>query len=242
MIKQIRRGVAITILVGMTTLNVFAIGSGSDKATIQNSTLNEQVTVDVETPSLESVDLGVSQTPCPPEEETILEVESESASPEENEKDEVGAPQEQVNPLFYELTDKEWEYLYRTARCEAGNWCKNYTECGECEKCAQAKQGQKNVVYVILNRLHNDRFPKTIEGIIFAKRQFSVTTSKKFYTVELTDTLKANVQEAVKDWQPGVSAQGALYFNSISKNYWDWAEFLFEDEVGHYFFKSKNGD
>ena len=66
MIKQIRRGVALTILTGMAVGNVLAIFSGSDKATIQNSTLNEQV-VEQETnvilPSIESNHIDITRLP-----------------------------------------------------------------------------------------------------------------------------------------------------------------------------------
>ena len=41
MIKQIKRGMALTIL-QCDTIGLLAIGFGSDKVTIQNSTLNEQ--------------------------------------------------------------------------------------------------------------------------------------------------------------------------------------------------------
>ena len=66
MIKQIRRGVALTILTGMAVGNVLAIFSGSDKATIQNSTLNEQA-VEQETnvilPSIESNHIDITRLP-----------------------------------------------------------------------------------------------------------------------------------------------------------------------------------
>ena len=149
---------------------------------------------------------------------------------------------QQEENILSQFTPEEWDILYRVARCEAGNWCKTDNECGKCDKCADAKEGQKNVIYVILNRLNNNRFPNDIKSIVFAKSQFTVTNNKKhFYSVYISDYCKANVQEAVKDYQAGVSAQGALYFNCISANYWtSWAEYVFTVAVGHHFFINKN--
>ena len=256
MIKQIRRGVALTILTGMAVGNVLAIFSGSDKATIQNSTLNEQA-VEQETnvilPSIESNHINITRLPYFSssllEENSMLdssikeeESEVEKETTTESTTEQIDTPivetsMEEDNSLFAQLTDEEWDILYRVARCEAGDWCKTYTECGNCSRCEDAKEGQKNIVYVILNRLNNPCFPKTVKDIVFAKSQFSVVNSDKFYNVVISDYCKANVQEAVKDYQIGISAQGALYFNSISPDYWSYAEYLFTDAVGHYFFK-----
>ena len=257
MIKQIKRGMALTLLTGMTVGSVLAIFSGSDKATIQNSTLNEQ-TVEQETnvilPSIESNHIDITRLPYfnnsflggnPMLDSFIneeIKVEEETTTESTTEQIDtpiVEAPMEEDNSLFAQLTDEEWDILYRVARCEAGGWCKTYTECGNCSRCEDAKEGQKNVVYVILNRLNNPRFPKTVKDIVFAKSQFSVVNSDRFYNIVISDYCKANVQEAVKDYQAGVSAQGALYFNSISPDYWSWAEYLFTDAVGHHFFKNK---
>ena len=247
MIKQIRRGMALTILASMTVGSVLAIFSGSDKATIQNSTLNEQ-TVEQDTSVILSYNIDITRLPYLNNpflgENIILDsfIKEETTTESTIEQIDtmiVEAPIEEDNSLFAQLTDEEWNILYRVAICEAGDWCETYTECGNCSRCEDAKEGQKNIVYVILNRLNNPRFPKTVKDIVFAKSQFSVVNSDRFYNVVISDYCKANVQEAVKDYQIGVSAQGALYFNSISLDYWSWAEYLFTDAVGHYFFKNK---
>lgn len=244
MIKQIRKCGAMTILMTTFALSIIAVSEGSNKTT-QNSTLNEQQTTTTIAIVEEETTLVASPVIKPADTLLMgnpLDKETESTTEETTIIEETTIEQttEDINNLFNQLSDEDWEYLYRTARCEAGNWCKTYNECGNCSECARAKQGQKNVVYVILNRLHSSKFPNNVTDIIFAPKQFSVTKLNKFYTVELTDYLKANVQEAVRDYEEGVSAQGALYFNSISKDYWkSWAEFIFEDEVGHYFFREK---
>ena len=262
MIKQIRREVALTILTGMTIGSVLAIFSGSDKATIQNSTLNEQ-TVEQETnvilPSIEPKHIDITRLPHfsnsrlrensmldsfikEEEEEVKEEIKVEKETTTESATKQIDTPIVEVsieedNSLFAQLTDEEWDVLYRAARCEAGGWCETYTECGNCSRCADAKEGQKNIVYVILNRLNNPDFPKTVTDIVFSESQFAVVNSDSFYNIVISDYCKANVQEAVKDYQTGISAQGALYFNSISSDYWNYAEYLFTDSVGHYFFK-----
>ena len=255
MIKQIRRGVAFTILISMTIGSVLAIFSDSDKETIQNSTLNEQIVEQETNVILPSVELNhIEVTRLPYFNNSFLgvnsmldsfikeEIKVEEETTTENAIEQIDipiveAPIEEDNSLFAQLTDEEWNFLYRIAVCEAGNWCETYTECGNCSRCEDAKEGQKNIVYVILNRLNNPNFPKTIKDIVCAKSQFSVVNSDRFYNVVISDYCKANVQEAVKDYQTGVSAQGALYFNSISPDYWSYAEYLFTDAVGHYFFK-----
>ena len=231
MIKQIKRGVAISILIGTCILNIGAIVDKSDKMTTQNSTLNEQQTdVFFEfNKNKENVFLDLK-----PIDTEKLKLSISSETEQKKVKKKTSKKKKQNNQII--LSEKDWEILYRVARCEAGGWCITNSECGKCSECFRAKQGQKNIVYVVLNRLHNEKFPNSVTEIVFAPRQFSVVNSSIFYNIELTDNLKSNVKEAVNDWNKD-SANGALYFNSIDKNYWNWVDFLFEDEVGHYFYK-----
>ena len=241
MIKQIKRGMALTILSTMmiTLIGGLAIGFGSNNVTKQNSILNEQ-TVEVETTCQQVIlkPLDANNVQFPLESITDSTTKIEEVEVEETTTEII----QQEENILSQFTPEEWDILYRVARCEAGNWCKTDNECGKCDKCADAKEGQKNVIYVILNRLNNNKFPNDIKSIVFAKSQFTVTNNKEhFYSVYISDYCKANVQEAVKDYQAGISAQGALYFNCISANYWtSWAEYVFTDAVGHHFFINKN--
>lgn len=117
-----------------------------------------------------------------------------------------------------ELTDREWEYLYRVARAEAG---------------ATSPTAQKNVIHVVLNRINSEKFPDTIEEVIFQKSQFACVSNKSFWKVELSEDLKENVQEAYFSHQEGNNAEGALFFTKGNFN----RTFLFEDCVGHRFYK-----
>ena len=199
MIKQIKRGMALTILSTMmiTLIGGLAIGFGSNNVTKQNSILNEQ-TVEVETTyqvilkPLDAINIQLPLESVTDSTTKIEEVEVEETT--------TTIIQQEEN-ILSQFTPEEWDILYRVARCEAGNWCKTDNECGKCDKCADAKEGQKNVIYVILNRLNNNRFPNDIKSIVFAKSQFTVTNNKKhFYSVYISDYCKANVQEAVKDY------------------------------------------
>lgn len=155
--------------------------------------------------------------------------------------------EQEGNTLENQITDEEWDLLYRIARCEAGGWCQTFTECGECKDidgikndCLDAKLGQKNVVYVVLNRMTVKDC--SIKEVILAENQFDTVTADYFYTIHITDVVKENVREAVRDYKPGVSAQGAIAFKSgdiplywypSDYHIWKW---VFTDEVGHGFY------
>lgn len=115
-------------------------------------------------------------------------------------------------------SDEEWEYLYRVARAEAG---------------ADSKEGQKNVIYVVLNRVNSNLFPNTITEVIFAPGQFACIPDGSFYRHSIDEFTMLNVEEAILDYQVGISCEGALFF---TRGYFN-REYLFTDEVEHNFFK-----
>ena len=115
--------------------------------------------------------------------------------------------------------DREWECLYRVATAEAGY---------------QDAQAQKNVIYVILNRISSELFPNTIEEVVFAPGQFACIANKAYNNVEITDFTILNVKEAFWNYEKDVSAMGALFFTT---KYFNNYEYLFTDSVGHKFFK-----
>lgn len=113
--------------------------------------------------------------------------------------------------------DNDIEILYRIARAEAGDW---------------DKQAIKDVVYVILNRVVSPEFPDTIEGVVFAPRQFSPISNGTYYTVEVTDFVKDAVDEAYNDYENSHKSYGALYFAS---NNVILGEHLFDDSIHHFY-------
>lgn len=98
---------------------------------------------------------------------------------------------------------------------------------------AKSKQAQKNVVYVILNRVNSKKFPNSIIEVIKQPRQFSCVSNGMINKVELSDFLKENVKEAYLDYEDSEKCMGALFFTKGTFN----RKFLFQDEVGHRFYK-----
>ena len=114
----------------------------------------------------------------------------------------------------------------------------------EAEATAGGIKEKSYVASVILNRLESDKFPNSIEEIIFQKvgghRQFSPIDDGRFYTVTVTEETKEAVKQVLLY---GDTAQGALYFRnpktsqSSSNSWFNKLEFLFKDAIGHHFYK-----
>lgn len=98
------------------------------------------------------------------------------------------------------VTEEEKNILYRIVMAEAG-----------CED----KKGKILVANVIINRMRSGQFPNTVEGVVFAKGQFSPVASGSYYRVKPT----ASVREAVERALLGEDySKGALYFVSKSSS------------------------
>lgn len=131
--------------------------------------------------------------------------------------------------LKYNLDENELEILCRIVEAEAG---------GEDE------DGKLLVANVVLNRVNNDKFPDTIEGVVFQKEkgvtQFSPVSDGKYYCVEISEETRNAVQRALEGED---ISRGALYF--AARKYADsdrmrWFDenltFLFQ-HGGHEFFR-----
>lgn len=153
----------------------------------------------------------------------VLELESKVAKQEEQIRllkehvKKLVAEQETTDKLK-ELSSEDWELFYRVVRAEAG---------------ANSKAAQKNVAYVILNRVNSSRWPNSVRGVCMQSGQFTCVSSGAIYKVELSDFTKQNVQEAYLDYIDSNKAQGAIYFCRGMFPH----KYLFTDEVGHNFFK-----
>lgn len=98
----------------------------------------------------------------------------------------------------------------------------------------------KNIVYVVLNRLHSERFPEldTIEEVVFDKNQFQPVSNGLYWEVEITNLVREAVDEAYADYSETNNAQGALFFKAdYCKASWSGKKYLFTDKVGHEFYK-----
>ena len=130
--------------------------------------------------------------------------------------------------LPYEITTEEYEMLLRIVEAEAGG---------------EDTEGKILVANVVLNRVESDKFPDTIEEVIFQRNgkvtQFSPVADGRYYTVEVSeDTIEA-VNRALSGED---LSQGALYFaarSSADSDNMRWFDrhltFLFK-HGGHEFF------
>ncbi len=126
-----------------------------------------------------------------------------------------------------EVTEEEYDILLHIVAAEAGG-CDVY--------------GQILVANVIFNRVNNNRFPDTIEEVVFQKNQFSPATSGTLWNVKVTDKTVEAVDRALagEDYSCGAlffvarKRVSEKTFNKFNTNY----EWLFEHD-GHDFFRFK---
>lgn len=81
--------------------------------------------------------------------------------------------------------------------------------------------------------MNSDKFPNTIEGVLKQPGQFTTVENGAIYRVEISNYLVNNVMHAYFKYLEGETNDDALYF---TRGYFA-KEFLFEDEMGHRFFK-----
>lgn len=83
----------------------------------------------------------------------------------------------------------------------------------EAEATGEDMVGKILVANVVLNRIANDEFPDTVEGVIFQKvggdYQFSPISDKRYWKVKITKETKEAVQRAVDGED---HSEGALFF------------------------------
>ena len=123
--------------------------------------------------------------------------------------------------IYDYFTEDELDLLFRVVEAEA-------TAGGFNEKA--------NIASVIFNRLAHDEFGDTLDKIL-VKSQFSPLRDGRAYKVEITeDTILAcEYAFMIED-----TTNGAIFFESKGSNIHDsYAEFLFQDGIGHKFYKEK---
>ena len=97
-------------------------------------------------------------------------------------------------------------------------------------------KGKALVMLTVLNRVWDEQFPDTIEEVVFAKNQFSVTAAGgRYYTTEPDEECYEALELVSAGWD---ESQGALYFESCKGDSWHSRnlEFLFQ-EGNHKFYK-----
>ena len=102
---------------------------------------------------------------------------------------------------------------------------------------------KKNIVSVILNRVHSDNFPSTISKVVFEREQFESIGNRRYQRVSVTEETKQAVIEVIKD---GVTTEATYFCNMnnvtssrIRRWFREKLTFLFTDDVGHSFFIEK---
>lgn len=101
--------------------------------------------------------------------------------------DELVLHYEPIEPMYEtrDFTYDEAQMLMRIAQAEAGN---------------QGIEGMMLVMTVVLNRVQDEAFPNSIEGVIFQKHQFQPVDDGRYYSVEIsTDAHRAlaNIEKGI---------------------------------------------
>lgn len=113
----------------------------------------------------------------------------------------------------------------------------------EAEVTGGSIQAKMNVASVILNRVNSDKFPNTIKQVVFQSNpiQFSPIRDNRYYSVNITEETIIAVNNVIEN---GDCTMGALFFcnlNDVKNNknveWFNKLEFLFIDDVNHYFYK-----
>ena len=85
----------------------------------------------------------------------------------------------------------------------------------EAEATGEDIKGKMLVANVILNRVNDDEFPDSVEGVVFQKKgksyQFSPLSDGRYYKVSISDETREAVERVLNGED---ESQGALYFMS----------------------------
>ena len=85
------------------------------------------------------------------------------------------------------------------------------------ESKGESDKGMLAVIFTTLNRVKDNRFPKTVCGVVYQKSQYSWTKhNPKIKEKEQYERAKRLAQEVVEGKHKD-NTQGALYFNSLHR-------------------------
>ena len=109
----------------------------------------------------------------------------------------------------------------------------------EAEATAGGFNEKLNVACVIFNRIKHEKFGETLKDIL-TKHQFSPLADGRVYEVEITEDTILACEYAFQ--MPDVTG-GSIYFESKDCNvHAAYAEFMFQDDIGHKFYKEVTTD
>ncbi|MGI6586299.1 MAG: spore cortex-lytic enzyme [Lutisporaceae bacterium] len=129
----------------------------------------------------------------------------------------------------------------RTGTASAGGGTSRSNEVYTLAQCVHGEArgepyiGQVAVAAVILNRVDDPRFPKTIAGVIYQPGAFTAVTDGQMFQEPGSTALKA-ARDALNGWDP---SGGALYYYNPAKttNKWIWSRPIIKVIGKHYFCK-----
>lgn len=108
-------------------------------------------------------------------------------------------------------------------------------QCVHGEARGESYIGQVAVAAVILNRVDDPRFPKTIAGVIYQPGAFTAVSDGQMFQPPGSSALKA-AKDALNGWDP---SGGAIYYYNPAKttNKWIWSRPIIKVIGKHYFCK-----
>lgn len=113
----------------------------------------------------------------------------------------------------------------------------------EAEATGGSIEAKMNVANVILNRVKSDRFPNSVESVVFQKNptQFSPTSDGRYWSVTVTKETKEAVKRALTEED---TIKGALYFcnpkdvkNLKTQAWFKKLTYIGKDASGHSFYR-----
>lgn len=96
-------------------------------------------------------------------------------------------------------------------------------------------EGQVAVAAVILNRVNNSKFPKTLAGVIYQPGAFEAVTNGQIYVpINSKSTVVKAARDAISGWDP---TEGCLYYwnPATAKSKWIWSRKV-KYKVGKHWF------
>lgn len=149
-------------------------------------------------------------------------------------------PIEQQKEVYEEVTEQKImdNLVTKTTEHRIRGFEITYDEAQMLMKIAQAeaeidgKDGMAMVMAVVLNRVEDDRFPDSIEGVIFQEHQFSPISDGRYYTSEPDAECHMALAEIEKGEYDTVEA---IYFENAEES-WQSKNCEYLGTVGHHRF------
>lgn len=130
----------------------------------------------------------------------------------------------ETSNLYSEAIDTEQTIETNNTYSEHDLYLLAHVVCGEAQSCDDTEQ--RYVASVVLNRVLDSRFPNTIEGVVFQKRQYACVSDGNFYRTP-TERNWANAKWVLENgsilphnvvWQSR-GKQGKLYLKTKWHSY-----------------------